>query len=240
MQYTIADVSNTNVDWHNWGLDNLEELILYGNQLSFRAFIGSYNMTIAEAISNGVISEDMIEIDFSLLEQKYRDEFLRVYKTYDFMSQGDNDMEQISFSVRMGSKLWEGDGEDDGFMSSSSLDNFIVHKKWKGNGFLGIQWFSYEGWLKLTGAEGIGSGEITLSKVSGHKGTGTSIIGYEGKSLRSGTKYEPEDMDVSILGGNNAIELGDIRNRKLSFKLYDQSTVFAGHNGCAVVFPFGY
>lgn len=237
-----TDVSNTNVDWHNWGLDNLEELILYGNQLSFRAFIGSYNMTIAEAISNGVISEDMIEIDFSLLaEQKYRDEFLRVYKTYDFMSQGDNDMEQISFSVRMGSKLWEGDGEDDGFLGSVGFDNFIVHKKWKGNGFLGIQWFSYEGWLKLTGAEGLGSGEITLSKVSGHKGTGTSVIGYNSsKQLEKYTEYEPEDMDVSILGGNGMVYLGDIRNKKLSFKLYDQSTVFAGHNGCAVVFPFGW
>ena len=199
-------------------------------------------LPIVEVAKRAGLSEDMIEIDFSLLaEQKYRDEFLRVYKTYDFMSQGDNDMEQISFSVRMGSKLWEGDGEDDGFLGSVGFDNFIVHKKWKGNGFLGIQWFSYEGWLKLTGAEGLGSGEITLSKVSGHKGTGTSVIGYNSSTqLEKYTEYEPEDMDVSILGGNGMVYLGDIRNKKLSFKLYDQSTVFAGHNGCAVVFPFGW
>ena len=73
--YEVDSYQQTNIDWKNWGLENLRnsneaELIMYGNKINFRYFIGSRNLTMGQAVDRGILSEDMIHFEPRVTTQR--------------------------------------------------------------------------------------------------------------------------------------------------------------------------
>lgn len=139
--------------------------------------------------------------------------------------------ETVSFKLRMGSELWA--GEDDEFSSGST--NFVVHNKFKGRADH-AGWFSKDstGRLSLTGIDNT-SKNITLSGITTKDGEGTQSIKYDQKGLLTKDIQEGKYSEWA-----DKVSVGNIRDKLITFKLYDQDTQSGGHNGTAVVFPFGW
>ena len=139
--------------------------------------------------------------------------------------------ETVDFKLRMGSKLWA--GEDDEL--SGGKTDFVVHNKYKGKADP-AGWFSKDstGRLSLTGIDNTGK-NIVLSRITTKDGEGTQSISYDSnnrlmKGIQNGAYSEWADK----------VSVGNIRNSLITFRLYDQDTQSGGHNGTAVVFPFGW
>lgn len=305
--YEVDSSQQTNIDWKNWGLENLKnskeaELIMYGNKINFRYFIGSRNLTMGQAVDRGILSEDMIHFEprvttqsgyrsnstFDALSENKKQDILddiseycgteldvetgkwNVYATSiisfpssiqklinqyfdaavfkveedisDFVNgewrneefckiSRNGGPETVDFKLRMGSKLWAGENDE---LDGGSTE-FVVHNKYKGKADP-AGWFSKDstGRLSLTGIDNTGK-NIVLSRITTKDGEGTQSISYDSnnrlmKGIQNGAYSEWADK----------VSIGNIRNSLITFRLYDQDTQSGGHNGTAVVFPFGW
>lgn len=314
--YEMDSSQQTNIDWKNWGRENLKnskeaELIMYGNKINFRYFIGSRNLTMGQAVDRGVLSEDIIKFEPmvqrksgylsnsafesltdskksqirsqlgnyfvvrinsetgrtelteanpylpSSIEDILDDYFTastfeqvedisdfiasKEWRNAEFNSTSRNGENEAKFTIRIGSRLWATDGQEG---DSGSTQVFAVHRKYKGHAGLGTGLLDKQstGEFDITGVEGL-SGSLRLSKIAAKYGKGVNWIGFNfadkfvynsGQSNFDGTSEE------SIMEGNNGGSIGDLRNRLVNFRLYDQTTQSASHHGLALVFPFGW
>ena len=314
--YTIDDEveesgTSTNIDWHKWGLPALETLIMYGNKINFRYFIGSRDVSVGQAVDRGVLSEDIIKFEPmvqrkngylsnsafeslpdseksrirsqlgnyfvvrtnsetgrtelteadpympSSIEDILDDYFTastfeqvedisdfiasKEWRNAEFNSTSRNGENEAKFTIRIGSKLWATDGQEG---DSGNTQVFAVHRKYKGHAGLGTGLLDKQstGEFDITGGEGL-SGSLRLSKIAAKYGKGVNWIGFNfadkfvynsGQSNFDGTSEE------SIMEGNNGGSVGNLRNRLVNFRLYDQTTQSASHHGLALVFPFGW
>lgn len=59
-------IKNKNIDWHNWlpGLSSEDsQMILYGNDINFRYFIGAEDVSMGQAADRGLIPMDKLEFE---------------------------------------------------------------------------------------------------------------------------------------------------------------------------------
>ena len=322
--YEVDSSQQTNIDWKNWGLENLRnsneaELIMYGNKINFRYFIGSRNLTMGQAVDRGILSEDMIHFEprvttqsgyrsnsafsrlstseknsirqrlvsniggstyygctvtqasdgsitisditlilvppssvkdiiqdyFTLTTMQVKEDITGFLETAEwrnasFVSQSRNAVTENTFSIRMGTRLWDTDG-DDGYYDRNPV--FVVHKKYKGHAGLGtglLDKYS-AGTLSITGVDGSSVQESTLTNIGAKYGGGTIWLGYDYDSKLT------EEGSAAIGGSSGESRssakgqsIGDIRNKLIKFKHWDQWTQSASHNGVALIFPFGW
>lgn len=300
-----AESSTKTVDWRNWvGNGTLQNLVMYGNKINFRYFIGERSITLGQAVERGILTESMIEFEarsttsnqyisnsaFDSLDEAEKKRILEVftkrgystslntstgkwhlpgyssssasqeikdyvsryfpltpYTTYkdisdfvngewrdeSFQSTSRNSETTADFKIRMGSKLWSTDGDE----FDSGRSRFVIHRKHKGKaGIWGLLSKESTGTLTLLDIEGA-SKNMTLSYMRYANGTGMSSIDYDADYILNGYFL------VSSEGTSNAVNrssINNVRNKLLNFRLYDEWTQSAPHNGTAIVFPFGY
>lgn len=315
--YTIDDEveesgTSTNIDWHKWGLPALETLIMYGNKINFRYFIGSRDVSVGQAVDRGVLSEDIIKFEplvqrksgylsNSVFESLSDSEKSRIrsqlgnyfvvrinsetgrtelteanpylpssiedilddyftastfeqiedisdfiaskeWRNAEFNSTSRNGENEAKFTIRIGSKLWATDGDDEDF---GNTQVFAVHRKYKGHAGLGTGLLDKQstGEFDITGVEGL-SGSLRLSKIAAKYGKGVIWVGFDNKNqfIKSGENFDGTSEESVMEGsdGGSISNGSDIRNRLVNFRLYDQTTQSASHHGLALVFPFGW
>ena len=284
-------------------------MVMYGNKINFRYFIGSRNLTMGQAVDRGVLSEDIIKFEpmvqrkngylsnstfdglqasektrlrsqlsgyfvvrtnsetgkteltepdpyipssiEKILDQYFtRSSFEQVedisgflsskeWRNAEFNSTSRNGENEAKFTIRIGSKLWATDGDDEDF---GNTQVFAVHRKYKGHAGLGTGLLDKQstGEFDITGVEGL-PGSLRLSKIAAKYGKGVIWVGlnYANKFNKAGENFDGTSEE-SIMEGNNGGSVGDLRNRLVNFRLYDQTTQSASHHGLALVFPFGW
>ena len=189
--------------------------------------------------------KDIIQDYFTLTTMQVKEDITGFLETAEwrnasFVSQSRNAVTENTFSIRMGTRLWETDGEDE---DTEQNRVFVVHKKYKGHAGLGtglLDKYS-AGTLSITGVDGSSVQESTLTNIGAKYGGGTIWLGYnydsklteEGSAAIGGSSGESR----SSAKGQN---IGDIRNKLIKFKHWDQWTQSASHNGVALIFPFGW
>lgn len=164
------------------------------------------------------------------------------WRNAEFNSTSRNGENEAKFTIRIGSKLWATDGDDEDF---GSTQVFAVHRKYKGHAGLGTGLLDKQstGEFDITGVEGL-SGSLRLSKIAAKYGKGVIWVGFNDANqfVKSGENFDGTSEESVMEGsdGGSISNGSDIRNRLVNFRLYDQTTQSASHHGLALVFPFGW
>lgn len=189
--------------------------------------------------------KDIIQDYFTLTTMQVKEDITGFLETAEwrnasFVSQSRNAVTENTFSIRMGTRLWDTDG-DDGAYDQNPV--FVVHKKYKGHAGLGtglLDKYS-AGTLSITGVDGSSVQESTLTNIGAKYGGGTIWLGYNYDSkLTEGGSAAIGGSSGESRSSAKGQSIGDIRNKLIKFRHWDQWTQSASHNGVALIFPFGW